>query len=716
MNRFFAIIKGSIPFDEHPLCWQRFQSRFPKQFSTGSFHSGSLIEIWGDFHRATGTDGQELYLVGEIYEAPGFQVSQDGINYQELTNFLLSAIINKGWSSLDQLNGRFTLIYMQPGQQVVSVRSDHMGIQQCYYHQGRDFLLLGSEIKYFFNHPLCPSQIDWVQSLKRPIPFVVLDGERNYNAWFKGIDMLQEGHQMDYDRKKHKLTTVRYWDPYKSVMNNSWNSSRQIMESYMELLDDSVRIRLGNGTQAYSFLSGGLDSSVICALANKYKALDTFSIVSQTTLLEGTSDFCDRLAKDLNFNNKQFLIPYNNLLLDVALWKKRIWRAESPYAHTDSLTKTLLHYAIGKYHGDVPYVLTGTGSDQLNGGLTRWIVNDPENAEEKWPQLAEAIYREEIKNAIQEKHPVLFNCKHYFRKNFISSLSEYQLEPVLFHYYLKSNVYINQFTLQWDENRAASHHKRSVRYPFLDYRFLPFIAGIPEEFHKDLFYDKEILRHPGPAYLPDYILNKPKAPALTGPYDKRAVMYRFLLEQDNHKLIAEALEKNSDIIDIDKLLLDFEEIKYQNQPVKFEYLMHVINLGLLELLPGQDESELDMETDLDAAIEMMYPWSAASAQSCKNKLNILEEADMLELQLSFAPQCSVVQDILQKKFYIVKDEILIYELDESQQDWFCFINHIDNLKSCNSILSELDIHFESIRDHFYLCIREKILQLSHQTS
>lgn len=151
----------------------------------------------------------------------------------------------------------------------------------------------------------------------------------------------------------------------------------------MALLEDAVRIRIEDQDKAYSLLSGGLDSSIICAIAAQTKSLDSFSVITRTTMLEETTNICYQLAKDQGF-------PIPNLSFRCINWKanpnfgKRIWQAESPTNHNDSMTKTLLHDAIRRHRPDINYVLTGTGSDQVNGGLARWIVQDSDDESQNW--------------------------------------------------------------------------------------------------------------------------------------------------------------------------------------------------------------------------------------------------------------------------------------------------------------------------------------------
>lgn len=192
--------------------------------------------------------------------------------------------------------------------------NDQMGIQQIFYHQAPSYLLFSSELKLLLKHPLCPNKIDWHQSLKRAIPFEVLNGEVNYNAWFKDVLLLKPGTDMMIHADSGQIQKQEYWDPYPQVGESKYQNAKAAMDDYMALLEDAVRIRIQDQDKAYSLLSGGLDSSIICAIAAQTKSLDSFSVITRTTMLEETTNICYQLAKDQGF-------PIPNLSFRCINWK-----------------------------------------------------------------------------------------------------------------------------------------------------------------------------------------------------------------------------------------------------------------------------------------------------------------------------------------------------------------------------------------------------------
>lgn len=709
MHSFFGII--STRGNANEFNFDRLKTKFPTPFNHAKVFQNKVLHLMGDLRQSLMPNGSALYCCGEFYGANAIVDAQKQLEqlHQRVALLGLNA-------AAAELNGRFMLCYLDASHQKAQVLTDQIGIQQVFYHAGQGFFLFASEIKFLLQHPRCPKTIDWENALRRSIPFEVLDGEKNYHAWFKDIFLLEEATVLGIDLKTGTTEKRAYWNPYTdSAKGNDERRTHQVMDDYIELLEDAVRIRIQDCDTAFSFLSGGLDSSILCAMAARIKPTETFSIITQTTLLEETTQLCDQLANDLHFGNTQFVVPYHRLASDMELWKKRVWRAESPFAHTDSMTKTLLHDAIRRLHPDIPYTLTGTGSDQLNGGLARWIVEDADTHEESWKNMIGKVSEAELRHHLPERLHALWGARRFLQPDFVESTSGQSMERNPMLYYIKSNVHINQFVLLWDENRAAYSHRHSARYPFLDHRFLPFLANIPERLHAELFYDKQILRIPAARYLPDYILNKPKAPANVGIYDRRLAFYNSLINPRKLDLLEEALGPLNElhpVIDKMALVAELERLGKQPDFKAWQYLLNVINLGLLEKLHLQDEVSMSYEDNVQSMMETVTELNPATTNRIRQHLDIVPEEVLLRRPIQFSEGCSLVTEHPSGKVYLNKNEILVYELDDENPAWRSFLFALDSKRSTTQILEALHIDFEQIREYFYLCLKEAILQVS----
>ncbi len=726
MNNFFCEIPLAGPPQSAQLgLASLFSQKFPFQSGPCNTHQTDNLYLWGNVQVSIQEGHSTLYVVGEIYNQPGIgqptlSPLADGPN---AARSLHNLVLQQGTSALSQCNGRFFVVYHDIREQSVEVFNDQMGIQQVFYHQYAGGIIMASELKFLLAHPRCPQTINWQQSIRRSLGFNSLDHCQSQNAWFTGVELLPEASRIRIRPHKNEIQIGPYWQP--TYAPQPYQNVQEVIDAYMSLLNDAVQIRCQDGGDAHSFLSGGLDSSIICALAapatavmrqsDRHTTLHTYSALTQTTYVEETTEMVFNLAKYLNCRNTQVLMPYHRIALDPQVWKKRLWRSESPAAHTDSITKTLLHHAISSISPESRYMLTGTGSDQLNGGLVRWMLNDDEeNPENNWPNLMTRLTDEALKNSIPEHHYTLWGLRHVLRDSYIRDLGQPNYAPGNWNYYVQNKLYMNQFTLLWDENRAGSTQNRSVRYPFLDYRFREFIGNVPAEFHSQLFYDKQILRIGSVPYLPDYIINKPKTPAITGDYDNRIEQYKTFMNHNNRAVVEELMANNAvigTVVSRRKLQAEVERLEKSSDLSGWQYLMHLLNLGVLEKLPQQTEASMRYEDVLNEGSLFVSTLDANTIAQLEARLNIVTEADKTASVIAFKPGSSLMADQFSNALFLVKDKVLQYEIDEEEPKWKSFLLGIDGQKTVGNILQQTGGAYSDIKAYLDLCLKEGFLVL-----
>ena len=724
----YSIFAGIVKFgesgrepDTHAIYFQKIVNKFPSAFTGKQTFLSPSFSLTGNVESSVSGDKQyHLFFLGEIFnqDEVAAYIHSPISKFQNNAGLLLDLILQKGIGQVNKINGQFTIIFLDKQKQKIYILNDHLGIQQLFYYHNKNILLFASEIKFLFPYPGCPKEIDWETSLRRPDPYIVLSSFKSYNTWFKEISLLPEASIFEIDLLTGKTKTKKYWDEYNYSSYYPEDDNRkalQVMEEYLALLADAVKIRIAGESTGYSCLSGGLDSSIICALAAKQKPMETFSIITQHTCLEDTTSVCNKLASDLNFKNTQFLVPFHELSFNAELWKQRVWRAESPVNHTDSFTKTMLHAAIQKNNPGIRYLLTGTGSDQLNGGLVRWIAMDSETKESSWVNFINEIVDTENKKLINRVDDGLWIMRKFIHRDYLAALSGNPIEKNSWMMCVKCALHSEAYSLLWDENHAASSHNHSMRYPFLDYRFVEFISTIPPRLHQELFFDKLILREPAKKYLPDYVISKIKAPASVNEYDFRFPLFKFLTSANGGELVKEALGDINEphpVINKKALLNSIERLKKQPEILEWTYVMQIINLGLLEKLSEKNEHDLDYESSLEEPVKINFDNPSATKIFLEKKLAIKNAGEQLTKTLHFGEGCAFMYDKLNDKYFLAKNNSLAYEIEAEFIDWKNFLGKINNKLSTQQILDELNIKFETIEEFFQLSMNEQILTTS----
>jgi asparagine synthase (glutamine-hydrolysing) len=692
--------------------------KFPSSFHTRNNVSHAPLHLAGNFEYLTEAADQEhqVFFNGEIFNYSEIADSLLFTSQKPANNaaLVLALILKKGIEAIKDINGQFLIIYLHKTEKKIYVVNDHFGISQFYYYYNKSVFLFGSELKFLLAHPDCPKAIDWETSLKRPYPNT-FTSYKSYNTWFKEISLLPEASVLSLDMESGEVKINNYW---KDTLDKNYDYSpdnrtaADVMQEYISLLKDAIKIRVADGAVCYSLLSGGLDSSAIAALATKYKPVETFSAITQVTWIEGTTSICNKLSQDLGISNTQFLLPVHQLFFNTELWKQRIWRAESPDNHTDSFTKTLLHYAIKKVKPEVNVLLTGTGSDQLNGGLARWMVQDAESKDNNWEQFHNAVLDIENNKLISREDSALWKRRNFINREFLVSISGNSVEKNSWLLYVGSALHAQAYSLLWDEARASASHGHSTRFPFLDFRFLPFVLQIPPRLHQELFFDKSILRVPIKNILPSYVIEKPKMASIHPDCDFRFELFNFLTGEDPQIIVEEALGP----IDQPHPVINKKEIikrikKLQAAPEIYEWLeiMYIINLGLLEQLPFKTEKDMDMESSVKELQEITFGDAEKTNLFLEENLAIKKEIIDLQKPLLFTEGSFLLFDKLSNKYFLSKDNALKFEIEEQYRDWILFLNAINNRLSVQQILDELKIAYASIEEFLNLSVEEKIL-------
>ncbi|MEP7196109.1 MAG: asparagine synthase-related protein [Saprospiraceae bacterium] len=715
MYNFFGIVYFKQTEAKAGLaCLEQLNKKFPTSFKNKKSHNSNHIQFEGDYSYSEIQGHSNFFLVGEVYNLS--QLSGDTFfpihDSVKVAHFIHEKIVQHGESFIQKLNGRFAILIFYQQEKIIRLYNDQMGIQQVYYFQDKNAFVFASEIKFLLTHPNCSGKVDWEKALKKVPPFIVLNGHRNYTSWFKDVFLMQEGSCWKIDLNSNQLICHTYWNELNTKLSNCESDNRSevsIINEYIELLEDAVKLRIQDSDPAYAMLSGGLDSSILCALAIRTKQVDTFSILTQGTLLDDSTEISHNLSNELGFKNTQYIMPYHEMTMDIDLLKIRVWRDESPFMHHDSITKSLPHYQLQQSRPEINYLLTGTGSDQLNGGLVRWVVEESGDPQEDWIKFSQTIKEEELKCFIPRNHDTVWFNKELINQDYLSKMYAYEFEENPWMYYVKSNLHINTYSLHWDENRAASSHGHSIRYPFLDHRFVPFVGGINPKLHSTLFYDKQILRKASRPFLPEYIFNKPKKPSNLSVYNNYFKMYNHFVTHNDQQLLKDAfgdLSKEHEVIDLKKLLNKINHLQHSPDLVTWEYVFHIINLGLLEQLKYQDEQSLNFESKQDKIEVFQFDDKGENLAELKVKFGIKSQEELWLLPLKFNVDCGLIYNELQAKHYLIKNNILSYEIEEDQKTWKSFLSLINQHRNTNEILDAGQIEWNEIKDYYYQILNE----------
>ncbi len=333
----------------------------------------SILDL-SELGRQPMTSGCGRYVLsynGEIYNHAELrkELEAGGIRFlgDADTEVLVEAIARWGLrETLERANGMFAFAIWDAAEGRLTLTRDRLGIKPLYYGVSSGTVLFGSELKALRRHPSFECRID--------PDAVTLLLRHNYIAAphciYHGFHKLEPGHLAVFRRPGEP--EVSCWWSAREVAAAGLDSPLRIdaetaADRLESLLGDAVAQRRLADVPVGAFLSGGIDSSLVVALAQERSttAIPTFTIGFQET---GHSEapHAARIAKHLGTRHTEFCVGPEDAL-DVIPELPRIW--DEPFADSSQIPTYLVARLA---RTDVTVALSGDGGDELFGGYQRY--------------------------------------------------------------------------------------------------------------------------------------------------------------------------------------------------------------------------------------------------------------------------------------------------------------------------------------------------------
>lgn len=275
------------------------------------------------------------------------------------TEILLQGFVEWGEDVLGKLNGFFALAIYDKETDELFLARDRMGIKPLLVYQDQDALVFGSEMKSLMAFGT-PRQIDNESRF--------LYHQFNYTPFletiFKNVTELEPGTWMKVGGTKSTANT--FWSIPKPTAAKTNISYEQAQQKLRELMEKSVQRRMISDVPLGSFLSGGIDSSVIATLAARHTdKLNTFSIGYADEPLFDETHYAEAVAKKIGSNHTVFKLSNDDLYADLHHVLDYIDR---PFADSSALPVHILCRHTRKH---VTVALSGDGADELFSGYNK---------------------------------------------------------------------------------------------------------------------------------------------------------------------------------------------------------------------------------------------------------------------------------------------------------------------------------------------------------
>lgn len=327
----------------------------------------SIIDLTGGKQPLSSTDGRFLiFFNGEIYNYKELRAEllKAGQNFETEsdTEVVLRMFEVYGLNELSRLRGMFAFaIYDKEKSELTLVR-DFFGIKPLYYwKKGNQIIAFSSEIKSFL------TLVAFKPEVNDAAVFNYLSFQYNplEETFFKNVFKLPPAHYIKIDVKTGRAEMKKYWQ-FEFKQNDSMDE-RKTAKEILEVMEDSVSHHMIADVAVGSFLSGGIDSSIIATLMSKIH--DGGRIKTFTVGFESLSEGREALetARPLNTDHYEVTIGAQEYFENLP---KVIWHFDEPVADPSSLGLYFLAREATKH---VKVVLSGEGSDELFGGYNIYL-------------------------------------------------------------------------------------------------------------------------------------------------------------------------------------------------------------------------------------------------------------------------------------------------------------------------------------------------------
>jgi asparagine synthase (glutamine-hydrolysing) len=327
----------------------------------------SIIDLSPAAHQPMSNEDETIWIItnGEVY------------NYVELTEELLKkghvfksksdaeVIVHgyeeKGINYLHYLNGMFAFALYDRNSNTVFLVRDRVGVKPLYYYVNKNRFLFASEIKALLMH----DEIEAETNYEAVHDYLSFEYTLDDGTLFKNIKKLLPGHYIKIGIKGYE--TKLYWDIDLGTISEK--TECESVEQLRKLIFDSVALRLRSDVPVGCYLSGGLDSSLVSAVASQLNktTLSSFTgrFLEQGNCDEGKYAQIQAYSSQLDYNE---IIPDGAKLPDVL--PKIIWHLDEPVVGPGIFPQ----YEVAKLAAKkVKVILGGQGGDELFAGYHRYV-------------------------------------------------------------------------------------------------------------------------------------------------------------------------------------------------------------------------------------------------------------------------------------------------------------------------------------------------------
>jgi asparagine synthase (glutamine-hydrolysing) len=417
------------------------------------------------------------------------------------TEVIVHAYEEYGQDCVSKFNGMFAFALWDEKKELLFLARDRLGIKPLHYGIYGPYFVFASEIKAILNHPVASVDVEINAIPEYLLCTSLLDSK----TMFKHIRSVPSGTTIVIENgvfKKH-----RYWSMERDGVRHAGDSFEECREGVRDLLDSAIQMQVVSDVPFGTLLSGGLDSSLVTAMAAKHVAgrLKTFSMgydKNRTLRPEGTdAHYAGLVATAYDTDHTEFVFQPQDYF-DVM--KRVTWHVEKPV----ELTSPSLFLLYRGLKPKVTVVTSGEGSDELFAGYYFFLNRRQTERPTEFPW---APYFDEVSNLLDPAIEKQTGYRERVRTTLADEMGAVETEDgvnKLLFLFLK--YYLVEMLERLDKTSMAWGVESRV--PFLDHRLVEYVVNMPSSYKSTADCEKILLKSIATNILPVDIVKRKKRP------------------------------------------------------------------------------------------------------------------------------------------------------------------------------------------------------------
>lgn len=449
------------------------------------------------------------------------------------TEVVVELLAKYGLNALQDFNGMFSIAMWDIEKQELVLIRDRVGKKPLLYYHNNNEIIFSSELKSFFTLP-----VSWSVNKEALKDYLFLEYVPGNHSIIQDIQKLPPGHYLKFQKGKKSVTP--YYELLSKINPAQTNANNETfhLNAFYDVLSSSVKYRKISDVPLGAFLSGGTDSSLVCAVLQEqnHQPINTFTIGFDVAKFDETK-YANEVAGLLHTNQKVFHLTDKDSL---SIVDKLVQYYDEPFAAPSCIPSYLV---CNRARQNVTVAMSGDGGDELFMGygyynvykqlkkiykrvpsvgrrLLSFLLYIKGGKYERASRLLQFTGSDDLMVKIWSEEQYMFNEKEislllgesYKHQSLLPAWQKINSMPVddfekisLFDYtqYLSHN-------LLYKMDSASMANSLEVRNPYLDYRLVELVMNMPLSCKVKNGEQKYLMKKLLERYLPKHLVYRRK--------------------------------------------------------------------------------------------------------------------------------------------------------------------------------------------------------------